>query len=155
VTRLRDLLKFEFYFPEREAFRVQIADELALMDREWEARLAAGEGRALLSTAPLLRAHWAVLPFLEAYQVVADQLLASPEPYDEKVFLAACLERGRRYLLERRTGADESVSQVLFKSAADLARNRGLLDARLEARREWADEISEIRSRAEVVANLA
>jgi glycerol-3-phosphate O-acyltransferase len=158
VFAVRDLLKFEFFFPEREAFRRQVGDELSAMRPDWEGLLD-GDRTRLLDGAPVLRAHWALLPFLESYQIVADRLVATgDDDLEEKPFLASCLELGRRYRLEGRVGADESVSQVLFKSALDLARNRGLavpgpgVDT---LRRAWAEEIARLRALAERVADAA
>jgi glycerol-3-phosphate O-acyltransferase len=51
-------------------------------------------------------------------------------------------------------GADESVSLVLFRSALDLARNRGLIDDTV-GRDAWAAEIDRLRAIAEQVATLA
>ena len=39
--RLRDLLKFDFYFADSAAFREHIAEEMAWHD-DWEAHVAAG-----------------------------------------------------------------------------------------------------------------
>ena len=153
VAAIRDLLKFEFFFPEREEFRTLIADELAAMDPDWTASLAE-DPLGLASRAPVLRAHWAVLPFLEAYQVVADRLLETPDELEEKKFLTSCLELAKRYRLEGLVRSDEAVSMVLFKSAFQLARNRGL-DTNQEARGAWAAEITGLRERAEQIAALA
>src|SRR5690606_4341637 len=53
VDELRDLLKFEFFFPEREAFRHQISAEMTSMDPAWEVRVT-DDPEVLLSRAPLL-----------------------------------------------------------------------------------------------------
>jgi glycerol-3-phosphate O-acyltransferase len=155
VTRLRDLLKFEFFFPEREAFHSQVEAELGLMAGDWRSALEGGP-EAVLANAPLLRAHWAVLPFLESYQIVADLLVDHVGDVDRKAFVASCLQLGARYRLEGRVGTDESISGVLFASALDLAANRGLLDsAERPLRLAWAREIADTRARAERVAELA
>ena len=39
--RLRDLLKFDFYFADSTAFRANIAEEMA-WHQDWEAQFAAG-----------------------------------------------------------------------------------------------------------------
>src|SRR4029450_8916281 len=48
AMRLRDLFKFEFFFSEKERFREELADEIALHDDKWESARArgpaAGEG---------------------------------------------------------------------------------------------------------------
>src|ERR1700704_5219188 len=42
VMRLRDLLKFDFYFADSAAFREHVAEELSWHD-DWERHVAAGE----------------------------------------------------------------------------------------------------------------
>jgi len=139
---LRDLLKFEFFFAEKEVFRAEIADELALQAPDWQARVAAGPEaimRLLTSWSPF-SAHRALRPFVEAYRVVSDALetLDPDAPFDEARLLNDCMKRGRQYRLQRRMRSEESISKVLFQTALRLARNRGLLDgdgADLQARR--------------------
>lgn len=122
---LRDLLKFEFFFAEKEEFRAGVADELEEDVPDWEAQVSRGEGLGI-RLAPST-ARWAVLPLLEAYLVVADELVATTETVEEKPFLAACLDRARLYRLESRIASDESVSQAMFGGALLLAGNRGLI----------------------------
>lgn len=124
----RDLLKFEFFFPEKDEFLANIEADIAIDVPGWEQVMTstgAAEVRAKLG-APV--AYWAVLPFLDAYQVVGDELEALKGRYDEKPFLKACLARARMYRIEERLISGESASQVLFKSALALAANRGLID---------------------------
>ncbi|MEY4270688.1 MAG: hypothetical protein RLZZ58_1904, partial [Pseudomonadota bacterium] len=77
VMRLRDLFKFEFFYPPSDAYRAAVARELALTDAGWE-RMVAARGKPL---ARLIRrfqplvGHAALLPFVEAYTVVFDQLV--------------------------------------------------------------------------------
>ncbi len=132
VMAMRDLLKFEFFFSDKEAFREQIFEELFHTDPGWETRLDGGGGEVLdlLRSFRLLTAPWVLRPFLEAYQVVADSLNAH-SPYvevDQRRFIAACLGLGKQYRLQRKIATEESISQVLFKSALALAENRSLLD---------------------------
>ena len=131
ASRLRDLLKFEFFFAEKELFRGELRQELALHDPHWEERL--GEGpEAIQALLPRLRpfnSHRVLRPFLEAYRVVGDALARREPgaPFDEAAFLRSCLALGRQYLLQRRIHSAESVSQVLFGNALRLAQNRELL----------------------------
>ena len=76
TLRVRDLLKFEFFFPEKERFRVEIAHELRQFDPEWEARVRGGgeEVRALIGRFRPFSSHRVLRPFVEAYGVVADLL---------------------------------------------------------------------------------
>ena len=141
LLNLRDLLKFEFFFAEKDEFCRLVAAELNADQPDWERQVERGDGPAI-ALAPATAA-WAVAPLMEAYAIVADELIALVGPLDEKAFLSACMERGRQYRLEGRIGSDEAVSQVLFGGALLLADNRGLTDvgAGAEERRHLADEI--------------
>jgi glycerol-3-phosphate O-acyltransferase len=132
ALRLRDLLKFEFFFAEKDVFRTELAAELALHDPDWEQELTLGgaEAGALLRRMQPFVAHRVLRPFLEAYQVVGDALtrLAPGAALVEEEFLKGCLALGKQYQLQRRIRSAESVSRVLFQTALSLARNRGLVD---------------------------
>ena len=133
---LRDLLKFEFFFAEKETYRDEVAAELAARNPGWEDALASHhDARALAGRLEPLLAHVVLRPFMEGYRVVGDEL-EQQEPgktQEESAFLNACLARAQQYVLQRRIGSRESVSQVLFQSALRLARNRGLIDAQASA----------------------
>jgi len=163
AMRLRDLLKFEFFFAEKDVFRDELREEVALQNPEWEQRLAAGPEailRLLASLSPL-NAHRVLRPFLDAYRVVSDGLeREDPDrTFDEARFLDECLARGRQYRLQRRIRSEESVSKVLFQTALRLARNRDLLEAdgpELAARRHaFAEEVRQVTRRIEGVDALA
>ncbi|MEW6270461.1 MAG: glycerol-3-phosphate 1-O-acyltransferase [Thermodesulfobacteriota bacterium] len=159
ALRLRDLLKFEFFFAEKDAFRAELAEEMKLHDPVWEQALAIGgaEVTGLLRRIQPLVAHRVLRPFLEAYQVVGDALtrLAADAPFAEDQFLADCLALGKQYQLQRRIRSAESVSRVLFQTALSLARNRGLVDAEgrdLAGRRAvFAEEIRGAIRRVDVI----
>ncbi|GBE20705.1 glycerol-3-phosphate acyltransferase [bacterium BMS3Bbin01] len=163
VMRLRDLLKFEFFFADKDEFRQQVWNELLHQDPRWPKRVLRGaeEIRALLRDLRPLTSYWVLRPYLEAYQVVADALVLHP-PYveiNEKKFMGECLALGRQYRLQQRIHTDESISQVLFTSAFKLAANRGLLDvddpdcgAR---RRAFASEIHDVLAKIDSIAALA
>ena len=124
----RDLLKFEFFFPEKDQFLADVESDIGIDVPGWEHVLTttgSAEVQAKLGS-PL--AYWAVLPILDAYQVVGDELESLKGRYEEKSFLKACLARARMYRIEERLISGESASQVLFKSALALAANRGLID---------------------------
>jgi glycerol-3-phosphate O-acyltransferase len=163
TLRLRDLLKFEFFFAEKEAFRSEIQRELSLHVAGWEDELGRGEDAVVgvLTRIKPLSAHRTLRPFLEAYRVVGDALESLPPgaPFDEAAFLRACLALGRQYALQRRIRSHESISKVLFQTALRLARNRGLLETGapdLEARRRaFAEEIRSSVRRVDGVEALA
>ena len=159
VMAMRDLLKYEFFFSDKEAFRVEIFQQVSDHDPDWEARLAgtSEDVRGLLRGFRLLTAPWVLRPFLEAYQVVADSLSAH-SPYveiDQRRFIAESLGLGKQYRLQRKIATEESISQVLFKSALSLADNRDLLDVDYEdlaeRRRAFAMEIQEALRRVNAI----
>lgn len=129
ALQIRDLLKFEFFFPEKDIFKTEIRQELERHISDWESLIEDSSNNTkdiLLKIRPYM-AHRALRPFLEAYMVVADALaLWGNKPYQEVDFLASALALGRQYLLQRRLHRAESVSKTLFASAASLAANRGL-----------------------------
>ena len=163
VMRLRDLLKFEFFFADKETFRAELSAEIAFHDAEWERGLA--DGRAAI--AELIQrfrpyiGHLVLRPFLDAYRVVADALVRL-RPGDQLVesrFLTDCLNLGRQYGLQRRIHSAESVSKALFETALRLVRNRQLIDphapALAERRSAFAGEIRDALRRVDAIDALA
>ena len=129
ALRLRDLLKYEFFFANKAEFAEDLRAELAILDPEWERKAADPTAIATgLAELPLLLGHRVLGSFLEAYMVVADRLAAHPPgPVDEKAFLDECIGVGRQYRLQQRIHSTESISKELFRSALALAAGRGLL----------------------------
>jgi glycerol-3-phosphate O-acyltransferase len=163
VMRLRDLLKFEFFFPEKEAFRQEIRQVLHLGHRHWEKRIETFEldpQDIVRRTRPYM-SHRVLRPFLESYRVAADQLTMIPldVEFDEKCFLKDCLGLGRQYELQKRIHAADSVSKALFQTALKLATNRHLFesdhgDLRV-SRQAFADEIRDAVRRVDIIVALA
>ncbi|NLE82049.1 MAG: glycerol-3-phosphate 1-O-acyltransferase [Rhodococcus sp.] len=133
ALRLRDLLKFEFFFGDKEEFRAQARAELSLIVPDWEARIDEENiaRTALASVSPYL-AHRVLQPFLESYLVVAEQLSRCPVEgeFDEPRFMADCLELAEEYRLRQQIASTESISNELFATALKLARNRGAVEDR-------------------------
>ena len=129
ALRLRDLLKYEFFFAAKPEFAEELRAELAILDPDWERK--SGDPTAIaagLAELPLLLGHRVLGSFLEAYMVVADRLTDHPVgPVDEKQFLDECIGVGRQYRLQQRIHSGESISKELFKNALLLAAGRGLL----------------------------
>ncbi|OBH05136.1 lysophospholipid acyltransferase [Mycobacterium sp. E1747] len=163
ALRLRELLKFEFLFSARAQFEKELADEVRLIGRVEDTSKAANAAdvRGLLEKADLLLAHLVLRPFLDAYHIVADRLVAfDDESFDEKTFLAECLEVGKQWELQRRIASAESRSMELFKTALRLARHRELVDGFedvdvAQRRRDFADEIATAVRRVNTIAGLA
>ncbi len=162
ALRLRDLLKFDFFFARRRDFAEQMALELSIIEP--------GDGDGLRDFTPADARHWlehgrplvtplVLRPFLDAYHLVADRLAAwDDDEVDEARFLDECLRVGRQWALQGRLASEESVSLELFKPALQLARHRGLLDPgtpELRQRRaEFFEELRDTVRRATVVAEL-
>jgi glycerol-3-phosphate O-acyltransferase len=156
---IRDLLKYEFFFSEKDIYREEIHQELAYRDPAWEERLDGDPERIrkLLRKLRILRSTWVLRPFMEAYQVVADVLAVADEPVDSKTAIDRSLALGKQYRLQNRIAAEESVSKTLFESAYQLAENRGLLDAERSADEigGFGDEIRDVLRRIAVIDSLA
>ncbi|HEY3732399.1 MAG TPA: glycerol-3-phosphate 1-O-acyltransferase [Streptosporangiaceae bacterium] len=125
AMRLRDQLKFEFFFPDKESYRVQLAAELDRLDPGWPT----ADGRAVLTGSELLMAHRVLRSFLDAQLVVAERLSAhdAGRPVAEKEFLDECNGVGRQMLLQGRLHGPESLSRELFSGALKLAANLDLI----------------------------
>jgi glycerol-3-phosphate O-acyltransferase len=162
ALRLRDLLKFEFFFARKRDFAVEIREEMAIFDPGWEERPAeAQEAWAMLSGSRPHVAHRVLRSFLEAYQVVGDRLAArdSREAVDSDAFLKECIGVARQYRLQHRLHSAESISKELFGNALKLAANRNLLerggDDVAERRQAFADEVRAEVARVTSVRDLA
>jgi glycerol-3-phosphate O-acyltransferase len=131
AQRIRDVLKFEFFFARRRDFDLELRAELALIEPSWEHREAEpGAAIDALVRTDLLLAPRVLSSFLEAYLVVAERLAAQPPnaPIDEDAFIAECLGVGHQLRLQRKLASTDSISRELFATALKLARNRGLVE---------------------------
>jgi glycerol-3-phosphate O-acyltransferase len=163
TARLRDLLKFEFFFADRETFRAEIEEELCLQDPQWRDRFAQGRdgAREMLRRLQPLTSFLVLRPFIEAYRVVSDALVAAGEgdPPPDADLLRRCLGLGKQYHLQKRIRNGESVSNVFFANGLLLARNRGLtqggnVDA-VEKRTAFATELRDTVRRIDAIEALA
>jgi glycerol-3-phosphate O-acyltransferase len=125
AMRLRDQLKFEFFFPDKVSYRAELAAELEWLDPDWP---TVADGRAVLERAPVLVADRVLRSFLDAQLVVAERLAAHPpgQPVAEREFLDECGGVGRQMLLQGRLHGPESLSRELFTGALKLAANQDL-----------------------------
>lgn len=132
IDRLRDLFKFEFFYPPRDEHRAALEAELERIDPVWDRRLASGDrGVAqLIRRCQPLVGHAILLPFAEAYSVVAE-ILARARPgdeVDEKVLLDAALTEGKQAYLLRRISSEAAIGKLLFANGLSLMRHIGLAD---------------------------
>lgn len=161
ALRLRDLLKFEFFFPRRRDFADELRAEIALIDERWlhdvERGMSSSGARDWLEEARPHVAHLVLRPFLEAYLVVGEHLARHPagEALDTERFLHECLGVAQQWYLQGRLANAESVSLELFRTALRLARHRGLLDARdPDVGRRRQDFATELRQTVQLIAEL-
>jgi glycerol-3-phosphate O-acyltransferase len=167
IARLRDLLKFEFYFKERDEHLRQVREEMNRHDPAWEERLQAGpvSADALLAGMRPLVSHVIVRPFVEAYRIVADVLVHDDAPasgdgpaLDDAEVTRRALGLGQQYVAQHRLRSSESVSVLLFQTGLQLARNRGLVEPGpdLAARRaEFLAELRHLVRRLDQIEDLA
>ena len=148
---IRELLKFDFFFAGRAEFADELWNEFAIMagrSPDRDAPLDIGEAARTLHESELLVAHLVLRPFIDAYRVVAEELLnlGAGSEVDEQTLLERSLRLSRQWSLQHRI-TEESVSGDMFATALKLARHRGLLDSAAAA-----DDIAE--GRAALVAEL-
>ncbi len=159
VMRLRDLLKFDFYFADSAAFRDNVAEEMSWLEN-WEDKVSAGgdeiyqmlRGKQPLLVGAMLR------PFFEAYGIVADVLRDAPPEISERDLTKRALGVGRQYVAQGRVGSNESVSALLFATARQVMADQELLTSGpdLQGRREaFRDELRGILADMDKVDEIA
>ncbi len=118
ALRLRELLKFEFFFRDRDDFAREVARESQSLAQEEAAGLtpigAAGPG--------------ILIDYLESYRVVTDALGALSRTHNymsRDEFLQHCHAVGRQLLLQDKVSSPELLSNSNFRNALQLATNLG------------------------------
>ena len=159
AMRLRDLLKFDFYFADSTAFRANIAEEMA-WHANWEAQVAAGgdEIDAMLFAKRPLMSDAMLRVFFEAYEIVADVLRDAPADIGKKELTDRALGVGRQYVAQDRIRSSESVSTLLFATARQVVADQDLIGpaADLTERRDaFRRELREIRRDFDYVEQIA
>jgi glycerol-3-phosphate O-acyltransferase len=133
---------------------------MARHDPAWESRLRSGPAAAdeLLAGMRPLVSHVVVRPFVEAYRLVADVLVHDDTVTSDSDVVREALGLGRQYVAQHRLRSAESVSALLFQTALQLARNRGLLEAGpglAERRAAFLAELRDLVRRLDQIENLA
>ena len=159
AKRMRDLLKFEFFFPGRAGFEEDLRTELELLVGEGVSDMTPERARELLVSARPHLAHLVLRPFLDAYLVLADRLAdRGDSPVEEDDLMADALAVGRQWALQRRVASAESISLELFRTAVALARHRGLLEGGEgvgTAREAFAAELRDSVRRVNIIGEIA
>jgi glycerol-3-phosphate O-acyltransferase len=132
TTRLRNFFKFEFFYPKKKHFKLELEEELKRVDPDWEQRLERG-GRAVQAFLQEMHpqiAHAALLTFVEAYSVVFDLLARLDEDagLQESDCVSMALKAGRQAYLQRRITSEASIGKLLFQNGFKLAQNLGLTE---------------------------
>ena len=156
---LRNLLKFEFFFPDSQEFLTRLEAEL---EQRSPGALAALDGggdaihTALRSLRPPL-APGALRSFIDAYRVAAEVLVRaeSPEGLDSKSFARDCKQMGQQLMLQRRIASEDSLNGVYFNNFFQFARNGDLLVVGNARRRELLMELNRVRRGIDYLAGLA
>jgi glycerol-3-phosphate O-acyltransferase len=133
ALRARDLLKFDFFFAGRDEFAADMQAQLDLLRGSRDltfADLSSEQAATLLYKESRLVADLVLRPFVDAYAVVADQLVEQDglPVADRDRFISRCLIVGRQWALQRRIASEESASAEMFQTALRLASQMGLVD---------------------------
>jgi glycerol-3-phosphate O-acyltransferase len=147
VMRLRDLLKFDFYFADSAAFREHVGEEMSWHE-DWETHVAAGGDQidVLLRAKRPLIAGAMLRPFFEAYEIVADVLRDAPAEIDEKDLTKRALGVGRQYVAQDRVRSNDAVSALLFATARQVAADQHLLEPAADLGERRAAFLAELRA---------
>jgi glycerol-3-phosphate O-acyltransferase len=164
ALRLRELLKFDFFFAQREQFIADLREEIAIVakpDTFNDLEVTPAQASEWLNRARPLVAHLVLRPFLDAYRLVGERLAAfeDDEDIDPEAVVRDCLRVGHQWSLQGLLASEESVSGEMFRTALKLAQHRGLLAAdspRVGKRREeFAEEIREVALAIGRIATIA
>lgn len=160
IIALRDVFKFEFFYPEIDIFKADIEAELTRIDVNWRTRILAGQAGDILRDMDLLVAHSVLRPFAEAYSVIADVMYAEDgvSALDENDIVASALKLGKQAYLQRRISSEESIGKLMFSNGYKLATNRGLVWGGKDmkaARQGFVRELNGITRRLRQISEIA
>lgn len=129
AERLRELFLYEFFFPGKSEFRIELADCLSSRVNGWAEILERdGADMVLTQLAPLF-AHGVLRSFADAYFVVAAYLMrAQDRPVkNDSQTLGEIMKLGRQMLSQEMIFSSESVSKSLYETGLRVAIERTLL----------------------------
>jgi glycerol-3-phosphate O-acyltransferase len=161
ARRLKDLLRFEFFFPPTLEFAGQVASEITLIYPEWQGdTFTADDVLERIGDLRLILAHRVIGAILEAYSVLADELARlGDEPADEKALIERSLGVARQRWLQSVLPTAESISRDYFRNAAQVAGKQGLLAADepelAQRRAAFAAELQETVRRLDLLRRIA
>ena len=128
AMRLRDVLKFEFFFSATDLFDQEIRSELADHDPDLNQHFEDDDAAAILEGFRPFLANAILRPFFGAYRVVGDIIeeRAFESGLNSELILTEAMRLGPKYVHDGLIAKQASVSKVLFEAAISLADNRGL-----------------------------
>ena len=158
VQELRDLFKFEFFYPDTQLFEQQIDGELSRDEPDWQALLSESPDNARLimnRLSPKL-GHVALTVFAEAYSIGTDILIrhSGGEPMEEDAFIERCMSYGKQAYLQRRISSEASIGKLLFANAWKMLVSRGLIND-ANGRYRQAEALNQLIRRLEVIRALS
>lgn len=160
--KIRDLLKYEFFFASKREFSQEIIDECNLALPGWNTPgFSAEDTKIGLKKIKLHVTHRVLESFLSAYSVFADHLASkNVQKYlDKDTFVEECIGVARQAYLQQKLGTPEAISKDFFINAWRLADNRGLLGIGgtelQQAREAFAAELDDYVRRSRVLAKFA
>ena len=158
VQELRDLFKFEFFYPDTQLFEQHIDAELCRDEPDWQALLSENPDNARLimnRLSPKL-GHLTLTVFAEAYSIGIDILIrhSDGEPMEEEVFIERCMSYGKQAYLQRRISSEASIGKLLFANAWKMLVSRGLVNSS-DGRSRQAEALNQLIRRLEVIRALS
>ncbi len=162
ALRIRDLLKFEFFFPAKTEFLHRLGLELDLLAPGWRAVTPTQEWtyEVLHGHTGGLLARRTLQPFFDAQLVFATKLVElGTASRDKEDLIVECLGLGRQLSLQGVVRSKDSVSKDLYDGCYQLADNRHLIHGEevadlATARRDWLDEVESMRERLARIASI-
>ena len=158
VQELRDLFKFEFFYPDTQLFEQQIDAELCRDEPNWQPLLTESRdnARLILNRLSPKLGHVALTIFAEAYSIGTDILIRHAEetPIEEEAFIERCMSYGKQAYLQRRISSEASMGKLLFANAWKMLASRGLVN-NAEGRAHQAEALNQLIRRLEVIRALS
>jgi glycerol-3-phosphate O-acyltransferase len=162
VLALRELLEYEFYFPEPTRWLEAVECEVERLAPGWTVQLDSGLPgiEAALNTMPTLSSDTLLRPFIECFGIVADVLQAAGARQGAAgaELQERCFALGGQYLAQRRLRNADAISGHLFTSAERLVRHRDLCDPHPDVdlrRAGFVAQLRDLQSRMDVVRRIA
>ena len=158
VQELRDLFKFEFFYPDTDVFEQDIDAELSREEPEWQSLLGKGadNARLIINRMSPKVGHVTFSIFAEACSVGTDLLVRHPqnEAIDEGTFIDRCMSYGKQAYLQRRISSEASIGKLLYANAWKMLMSRGLIDC-ADGRSQQAEALNQLIRRLEVIRAMS